>query len=211
MWRGINFEPNWYHKCNRILVKVCTDFYYQCWIHQNNYLHNYNLLFNSRQDLCTGCKIIYDRMAKWGLTVHIGYGTKKSKTEVMLFPSMRKLKEWRTMHAEVMDGREYTCTSSSTLTKRVVLIINLESKYREAEETRDIIVNANRGKFKFTITFVYLGITLTFLLDDTVNVKCRISKALKAIGALKSIWEAKEVPLTAKRKLYKLIPVNLML
>jgi len=59
--------------------------------------------------------------------------------------------------------------------------------------------------------FVYLGSTLIFLLDDTVGVKCRILKALKAMGALKSIWEAKEVPLIAKRKLYKAIPVNLIL
>ena len=115
------------------------------------------------------------------------------------------------MYVEVMDGREYASTSSSTLTKRAVLIINLESKYREAEETRDIIVNANRGKFEFTIKFVYLGSTLTFLLDDTIDIKCRISKASKAMGTLKSIWEAKDVLLMAKRKLYEEILVNLTL
>ena len=43
MWRGINFELNWYYEYNRILVKVYTNFYYQCWIYQNNYLNNSNL------------------------------------------------------------------------------------------------------------------------------------------------------------------------
>jgi len=35
--------------------------------------------------------------------------------------------------------------------------------------------------------FTYLGSTVTFLLDDMVDVKCIIMKALKVMGALKTI------------------------
>ena len=32
---------------------------------------------------------------KWGLTVYVGRGDKKSKTEAMFIPSTNKIKEWR--------------------------------------------------------------------------------------------------------------------
>ena len=45
------------------------------------------MLFDSREDLSKGLKIIYESMAAFGLIVHIGRQQSKSKTEVVLFPS----------------------------------------------------------------------------------------------------------------------------
>ena len=89
--------------------------------------------------------------------------------------------------------------------------IDLEKKYIEADETKDIIVDERGGCFEFNTQFTYLGSIVTFLLDDMVDVKYRIIKASKAMGVLKTIWEAKEVLLESKIKLYEAIPVNLLL
>ena len=53
------------------------------------------LVFNSRGDLMLGRKIACLVMEKWGLTVHVGNDDKKSKTELILLPSSKTLKEWR--------------------------------------------------------------------------------------------------------------------
>ena len=62
-------------------------------INMFTYIDNGAILFNSRQELINRCRIIYKVILKWGLTMHIGYDRKKSKTKVMFFPSTRKLKE----------------------------------------------------------------------------------------------------------------------
>ena len=50
-------------------------------------------IFNCREDIEKGSIIICKVMAKWGLTVHMGYDNKKSKTKLMYIPSTSKLKE----------------------------------------------------------------------------------------------------------------------
>ena len=50
-------------------------------------------LFNCREDVVKGSVVICEVMAKWGLTVHVGYDDSKSKTELMYIPSTSKLKE----------------------------------------------------------------------------------------------------------------------
>ena len=51
--------------------------------------------FNSRDYLIMGTKITFMVMPKWRLTAHAGCDGKQSKTEMMLFPSTKNLKEWR--------------------------------------------------------------------------------------------------------------------
>ena len=45
-------------------------------------------------------------MAKWVLTVHVGHYGKKSKTELMLFPSTKNLNEWREVPIDVNVERD---------------------------------------------------------------------------------------------------------
>ena len=52
---------------------------------------------------------------------------------------------------------------------------------------------------------------MDFLLDDTREIRIRINKANKAMGALKFIWNAKHVALESKIKLFLAILVNLAL
>ena len=52
---------------------------------------------------------------------------------------------------------------------------------------------------------------IDFLLDDTTDVKNRISSANKALGALSFIWDLAEVALETKIHLYLAIPINLVL
>ena len=59
--------------------------------------------------------------------------------------------------------------------------------------------------------FCYLGSILDFLLDDTIDVDIRIGKANKVLGALNFIWDAKEVKLHDKIKLFLAILVNFAL
>ena len=55
-------------------------------------------IFNSKGYLIVGSKTVWLLMAKWGLEVHVGYGHKKSKTELMIFLSTRILKEIDNCH-----------------------------------------------------------------------------------------------------------------
>ena len=57
---------------------------------------------------------------------------------------------------------------------------------------------------------VCLGSTIDFLLDDATDVINRINKARKSIGALKCVWDAKEVTLMTKTKLHEAIPMNIV-
>ena len=50
---------------------------------------------DDRESLTKGRRIICEVMAKWGLTVHVGHGGKKSKTELMLVPSTTTVARWR--------------------------------------------------------------------------------------------------------------------
>ena len=59
------------------------------------------------------------------------------------------------MYDKVVSGRGHISTLA-VLTKKSVLKINLSAKYREEEETREVIVDKNGGKFEFTTQFCVL-------------------------------------------------------
>ena len=62
-------------------------------------------------------------------------------------------------------------------------MVNLEDAYKDAPKTVDIIVNEIKF-IPFVPNFYYLGSVIDFLIDDTTDVKSRITKASKAMGAL---------------------------
>ena len=49
-------------------------------------------IFNDRERMTKCCRTLCETISKWGLTVHVGHGKKKSKTELMCFPSADTLK-----------------------------------------------------------------------------------------------------------------------
>jgi hypothetical protein len=51
------------------------------------YVNDGAMLFDSRNDLIEGTKLIMDQFAQFGLEMHVGRGDKKSKTECVLFPA----------------------------------------------------------------------------------------------------------------------------
>ena len=172
------------------------------------YVDDGAMLFESRGDTERASPIVCRIIAKWGLTAHVGYDGKQSKTELMFFPSTVTIARWRKEALLLGDGFVDECCDVDVRTKRFV---DLKIKYTEAPETRDIIVDERGGTLSFTNEFLYLGSSIDFLIDDTTDVKNRISKASKSMGALKFIWDAVEVPLPTKIKLYQAIPMNLML
>ena len=117
----------------------------------------------------------------------------------MFFPSTVTIARWRSESLEIDDGIGNSCGSLVIRKKKVV---NLETKYDNALETKDIVVDEKGGIFSFTKAFLYLGSNIDFLIDDTTDVKNRISKANKSMDILKFIWDAVEVPLDTKIKLY---------
>ena len=40
VWEGANFGSNKYRKCNEVLIKEYTKYYYTYWTHRNEQMHN---------------------------------------------------------------------------------------------------------------------------------------------------------------------------
>ena len=47
------------------------------------------IFFKTRQDLITGSTYLFSHLARFGLHMHVGRGSTKSKTEAMFFPKPR--------------------------------------------------------------------------------------------------------------------------
>ena len=56
-----------------------------------------------------------------------------------------------------------------------------------------------------------LGSTINYLIDNTADALSQMSRASRAIDALKFIWNAREAPLSTKVKLHNVILLNLLL
>lgn len=81
------------------------------------------------------------------------------------------------------------------IVKSKQVYVDLDIKYNEAPETDAISINGKGGSFEFTKKFSYLGSTLTFMIDDSIDVKYMIIKAVKEMGVLRFIWSALEIPI----------------
>ena len=63
------------------------------------------MLFDNRNDLIEGTRLIMDHFAGSGLEMHVGGGDKKSKTKCVLFPAFESEYEIKdTSNFEVNDG-----------------------------------------------------------------------------------------------------------
>ena len=70
------------------------------------YVNDRAVIFNSRRELIARCRIMCKAMAKQGLTAHIRYNGKKSKIELIFFPSTSKLKMQRKSTLEIYEGND---------------------------------------------------------------------------------------------------------
>ena len=66
-------------------------------------------------------------------------------------------------------------------------VVNLDIKYGTANKIKDVTVDERGGVFLFTKDFLYLGSNIDFLINNMTAIRNRISKAYKAIEALKFI------------------------
>ena len=123
-------------------------------------------------------------MAKFGLTNHMGRETKNSKIEALFFPSCEKISKWKSTLNGIL-------IMNKTSYNRELCLFNSASslleKYRNSQETQRFKVDNDDGFISFASTFKYLGSLIDFLLDNSTNVKHRISSASKALGALSFI------------------------
>ena len=174
------------------------------------YIDDGAIPFASRRDVILGMKLCINVFRRFGLVVHTGTKEKDSKTKAVFFPGTSTIQRWRRNgpnHNEidyVLDGNALHLTRPSQMT------INLTDAYEYAPETAVIIIN-ERETIPFTINFCYLGPVIDFLIDDTTDMKSRVSKASKAMGALVFIWKTPQICLDTKIKLFLAIPVNLAL
>ena len=72
------------------------------------------------------------------------------------------------------------------------MTVNLEDAYKSSPKTAVIIINDNE-LISFVLNFCYLGSFIVFLIDNTLEVKSRITKASKAMGALEFIWKSLQI------------------
>ena len=79
--------------------------------------------------------------------------------------------------------------------------MNLENAHDDAEEEIEIALNSIGEIVRLTKEFTYLGSVMIFLYE--IDVQNILIKDSKAIGALRLIWDSKEVPIGVKVKLFQ--------
>ena len=174
-----------------------------------------SLPFESREDAIKGTKLCITIMEKFGLTVHTGNKNKRSKTEALFIPSTITLQRWRHTHLPSIANNTSNPSNQQcdkiTKSQKVSPSIDLDSIYDNAKEPETFIVDNKNNHIHFVKEFKYLGTTINYMLDDTLDIKFRISQASKAVGALTPLWKSPAVSIETKIKLYLAIPVNLVL
>ena len=141
-------------------------------------------IFLSRADAIAGCKVIVEQFARLGLTVHLGRGASKSKTEAMYIPVKREGK-----NAE----------------EQAVLDDLIKS------QTADIYIDDERF-IRFTNKFKYLGTVIDFRLSEEANVKELLRRArYKVFHQMRSILTNRAFPLKLRAQLYLQGPLSIAL
>ena len=125
------------------------------------YVDNGDFPFENREQMTNGVQLISDYFKRFGLEMHIGRGTKISKTECVFFPPPGFL--WRKQNTPAKENGEI-----DALTEKVKVVKEShEGKFRREEreyallaETRLIVVS--NGFVSFCNHFKYLGSWLSF-------------------------------------------------
>lgn len=176
------------------------------------YIDDRAIPFISRQDAILGLKLCIDVFAKFGLIIHTGTKKKTSKTKAVFFPGTNTIHWWRrnVPQRNEIECNSYTLGGDSRLTCPNYSEVKLEEAYKAAPETADIVINSNET-IPFVSNFCYLDSMINFLLNNTTDIKSRITKASKAARDLGFVWKSSQISLETKVKLFLAIPVNLAL
>ena len=62
------------------------------------YVDDGALIFSSKNEAILGSNIFFEQMARMTLTIHVGTGSKSSKTEAVYLPSRSKITSWLLNH-----------------------------------------------------------------------------------------------------------------
>ena len=169
-------------------------------------------VFTQRADIESHLPLIFDTLADFGLTMHIGRGDKKGKTEAVFFPaasdlaSARAPRKWpKDSHSTLgRPGKRRKCVSCPAKTKSATRqCVRCQRKaaagtLRDRSNVAPILVAD--GFVHFVDRFNYLGSTIKDDLSDDVDCDIRIQQAAGAFGALKSrLFEARSASTQAKR------------
>ena len=112
---------------------------------------------------------------------------KKSKTEISHTPCYEKIRKWRNQtdeNALTNNDADAGMSDLSILTKTRPKRVDIEISWNEVPETDDAIECDEGGVVRFNRKLVYLASIINFVLDDVVDVECRVTKAVKAMGAI---------------------------
>ena len=168
------------------------------------YLDDGAIPFASRRDATVGTKLCTDVMSKFGLIIHTGTAEKESKTKAVFFPSTLTIKRWR-KNSQFLSLKSNGTTNATQKESNDLIqlteekLVNLKEIYSNAPETAPLKINSMES-IPFTSEFCYLGTMIDFLLDDISDVKARIAKATKAVGALNFVWKSNQISLETKKK-----------
>ena len=128
-------------------------------------------MFSSRKDAILGSNVIFEQMARMGLKIHVGTGSKASKTEAVYFPSRSKITSWLLNHDFLQISSYHETFSLVEVGKKEKRILGERLKkivdgcYEKSVETDDIIVQSVNF-VSFTTVFKYLCSWIEYNLCD---------------------------------------------
>ena len=142
-------------------------------------------------------------MARMWLKIHIGTGSKASKTGAVYFPSRSKITSWLLNYEslQISSYREtFSLVEAGKKEKRITsdrLKKIIDDCYEKAVETDNIIVQSV-SFISFTKLFKYLGSLIEYNLYYEYDILLRIKKSNQAMGALHFFWNADSADLQDK-------------
>jgi hypothetical protein len=167
--------------------------------------------FETRREMEIGANLIYKHFAKFGLEMHVGTKSKKSKTECVFFPAPCHFKILTLPPtAPPADSSSLPVIPKPKKENEETKQKRQDQRYDDAEETRPIRVGET-GIITFTRDFKYLGSYISYSLRDDYDIEHRISQASAAMGALNNFWSDDSVDNFSKYLIFCAIPLNLLL
>ena len=187
------------------------------------YVDDMAIPFANRQQLCKGMPLVQQLLSDLGLEMHIGKRIgentyKVSKTECVFFSppcyfkDLLKSRKAIGQHVSASDttliNADFDKLSEEEKEKRVIIEDDL---YDSCQESDDVMMNG--GIITYSKHFKYLGTFISYNLRDDYDIDKRIAAASKAMGALKLLFNKKEVSTYSKYLIFMFmaIPINLLL
>ena len=153
------------------------------------YVDDIDFPFEDRLQLELGLSLIHNHFVKLGLEMHIGRGSKASKTECIFFPPPVFFNQNKIVSCETNGENIFSIRRSKEVNGE-----SHEKKYKQEEslyivptETKQITVaDVN---VTFCSHFKYLGSWISFSLRDDHDVAKRIASANTSMEAMASFWD----------------------